>query len=151
MAANLGRDNIIAALEHTVGVLCITAKTFSNCLGNGLGSNADRSVASIPIHFWVDRPGSAICPGSVATHSISGIIGIAAHLTDLRFLNIPRNGYISPEGMITNISAFTKLEDLIIEVGSSPQSSRESSPDKKSQRSPPPTRTLVLVLFPTST
>src|SRR6266446_8537578 len=87
----------------------------------------------------------------ISFQGLPELLSIAAHLTDLRFLNIPRNGYISPEGVITSISALTKLEELTIEVGSSPQSSRESSPDKKSQRSPPPTRALVLVLFPTST
>ncbi len=85
----------------------------------------------------------------ISFQGLPELLSIAAHLTDLRFLNIPRNGYISPEGMITSIFALTMLEELTIEVGSSPQSSRESSPE--SQRSPPPTRALVLVLFPTST
>jgi hypothetical protein len=56
------------------------------------------------------------------------------HLVDLDLRKMPDSGYISPEAMVTGLSALTRLESLQIEFYSP-----ESRPDRKGQR--PPTRT----------
>ena len=65
----------------------------------------------------------------------------ATHLVDIHLSNIPHSGYISPEAMVTCVSALTRLETLHIGF-KSPQ----SFPDRRSQRLPPSTRTLLPIL-----
>jgi hypothetical protein len=59
------------------------------------------------------------------------------HLTSLTLSNIPHSGYISPEGMVTCISALISLEHLILEF-----QSPHFLPDWESRRPPPPTRSV---------
>jgi hypothetical protein len=68
----------------------------------------------------------------------------ATHLVDLRLVNIPRSGYISPEAMATCLFMSTSLETLYLGF-ESPQS--YPGPDLKSRRPFPPTRSV----FPTLT
>jgi hypothetical protein len=63
----------------------------------------------------------------------------ATHLVHLNLSRIPHSGYISPETMVTCVSALTRLETLHIGF-KSPQ----SRPDRR--RPPLPTRTLLPVL-----
>jgi hypothetical protein len=63
----------------------------------------------------------------------------ATHLVDLHLLNIPHSGYISPEAMVTCLSALIRLERLLIRF-ESPQ----SRPGQR--RQPPPTRAVIPVL-----
>ena len=65
----------------------------------------------------------------------------ATHLVDLRLLNIPHSGYISPEEMVTALSALTSLRGLTLRF----QSPR-SFPHQASRRPPPSTRSILLVL-----
>jgi len=61
----------------------------------------------------------------------------ATHLTDLRLLNVPHSGYISPEAMVSCLSALTRLGTLILDF----------EPPKSEHRRPPPsTRTLLPAL-----
>ncbi len=62
----------------------------------------------------------------------------ATQLTDLRLFNISHSGYISPEAMVSCLSALTKLERLILEF-----ESPESFPVREHRPPPPPTRTLL--------
>ena len=59
-------------------------------------------------------------------------------LVDLRLLDIPPSGYISPEAMVTALSALTRLRRLDLQLQSPrPRADRES-------RSPPPLTRVVL-------
>ena len=65
----------------------------------------------------------------------------ATHLVDLRLLNIPHSGYISPDVMVTALSALTSLSSFSLKF----QSPR-SCPDQASRRPPPSTRSVLPVL-----
>lgn len=67
---------------------------------------------------------------------------LSAHdLVDLRLLNIPESGYISPQAMVACVSVMTRLETLNLGFHS-PQ----SRPDRTSRRPPPMTRVDLPVL-----
>ena len=65
----------------------------------------------------------------------------ATHLVDLRYLNIPHSGYISPEAIVAVLSTLTSLKDLALGF-ESPQ----SRPDWANRRLPPLTRSVLPVL-----
>jgi hypothetical protein len=65
----------------------------------------------------------------------------ATRLTDLRLFNISDSGYISPEAMISCLSALTRLETLILEF-----EFPESFPVQEHRRPPPPTHILLPAL-----
>ena len=65
----------------------------------------------------------------------------ATHLVDLRFINIPHSGYISPERMVAALSTLTSLEYLSVGF-----ESPRSCPDPASRRPPPSTRSVLPVL-----
>ena len=65
----------------------------------------------------------------------------ATHLVKLCLWGIPHSGYISPEVMVNCLSALTRLETLNFKF-ESPQ----SSVDRNSRHSPPPTLTLLPAL-----
>jgi hypothetical protein len=66
----------------------------------------------------------------------------AIHLIELHLHLIPHSGYISPEVMITCLSALTSLERLSLEF-QSPQ----SYPNRETQCPPPPTRPILPTLM----
>jgi hypothetical protein len=65
----------------------------------------------------------------------------ASHLAQLRLINIPHSGYISPEAMATCLSVLTSLVTLCVQF-----ESPESSPDQESRRPPPATRSVLPAL-----
>jgi hypothetical protein len=65
----------------------------------------------------------------------------ATRLIHLDLWRIPHSGYISPQAMVTCLSALTSLKSLAIKF-ESPQ----SRPDRRSRRSPPQGRILLPVL-----
>jgi hypothetical protein len=65
----------------------------------------------------------------------------ATHLANLSLQNIPHSGYISPELMVTALSALTSLRSLLLEF----QSPR-SCPDRESRRPPLLTHSVFPVL-----
>jgi hypothetical protein len=62
-------------------------------------------------------------------------------LVSLDLQRIPHSWYISPDVMVTCLSALTHLKSLILGF-----ESRPSRPDRESRHSPPPTRTLIPAL-----
>jgi hypothetical protein len=62
-------------------------------------------------------------------------------LVDLRLWEIPYSGYISPDTMVTCLSALTRLENLDLEF-----ESPRSRPDRKSQRRPSSSRFVLPAL-----
>ena len=65
----------------------------------------------------------------------------ATHLTDLYLYNIPHSGYISPDAMVTALSASTSLESLAL-LFQSPR----SCPDRETRQQPPSTHSVLPVL-----
>ena len=65
----------------------------------------------------------------------------ATHLVHLDLWKIPHSGYISPEAIVTCLSTLIRLESLVIKF-----ESPRSRLDRKNQKPPPQTRTLVPVL-----
>jgi hypothetical protein len=63
------------------------------------------------------------------------------HLVHLTLCRIPRSGYVSPEAMITGLSALTRLEALDIGFHSP-----RYRPDRKGRRRRPPTRARLPIL-----
>ena len=63
------------------------------------------------------------------------LLSSATHLTDLHLVNIPFDGYISPETMVSCLSALTRLKSLKLEF-----EDPESIPVWEHQRPPPHTR-----------
>ena len=153
-----GVDNIVAALEHNdriceLGLRPVTGSQFKRVLAamqqpfpaltrlelqhrgetvlvdgdSFLGGSAPRLQT-----LWLDRI------------PISGLPKLLLSATDLVHLilwRIPHSGYISPEALVTCLSALTRLERLHIGF----QSPR-SRPDQRNRRPPPTTRTLLPVL-----
>jgi hypothetical protein len=62
-------------------------------------------------------------------------------LVSLELQCIPHSWYISPDAMVTHLSALPRLKSLILGF-----ESRQSHPDRESHHSPPPTRTLLPAL-----
>jgi hypothetical protein len=69
------------------------------------------------------------------------LLSSANGLVHLFLSNIPQSGYISPDALVTCLSALTSLKDLSFEF----QSPR-SRPDRASRRRPPPMRRSLPVL-----
>jgi hypothetical protein len=65
----------------------------------------------------------------------------APPLVDLCLLDIPHSGYISPEAMVTALSALTSLESLRLRF-----QYHRYRPDQASRRLPPPTRSVLPVI-----
>jgi hypothetical protein len=63
------------------------------------------------------------------------------HLVDLRLLETPHSGYISPEAMVTLLSVLSSLETLSLGFDSS-----RSRPDLESRSLPPPKRSVFPAL-----
>jgi hypothetical protein len=78
---------------------------------------------------------------SIPFPGLPKLLSSATHLTDLRLLNLSHSGYISPEAMVSCISALTRLETLFLEF-----ESPESFPVPEHRRPPPPTCTLLPAL-----
>ena len=62
----------------------------------------------------------------------------ATYLVYLHLYNIPHSGYISPDAMVTALTALTSLQILQLEFRSP-----RSHPDQASRHPPPPTRTVL--------
>ena len=90
--------------------------------------------------------GSAPCLRSLQLVSIPSpglpkLLSSATQLADLRLFNISRSGYISPEAMVSCVSALTRLEALILKF-----KSPESFPISKHRPTSPPTRSVLSAL-----
>ncbi len=78
---------------------------------------------------------------SIPCPALPRLLSSATDLVHLYLEDLPHSGYISPKGMVTCLSALTRLESLILRF----QSPR-SRPDRASRLSPPLTRTILPAL-----
>ncbi|KAI0000697.1 hypothetical protein BJV74DRAFT_986397 [Russula compacta] len=141
-----GADNVIAALEHcdrfTVWKNHVNiARAIPELTHVWLGPTDDGSVSVLPDSFLASAPRlRSLRLQSFRSPSSRKLLLSDSHLTYLYLWSIPRSGYISPEAMVTCLSALTKLETF--ELGfRSPQ----SRPNRTIQR-PPLTRVLLPAL-----
>ena len=147
-----GVDNIIAALEQRDRVCQITLNAlpcwkmdmfvpamlgpFPALEGIIFGADDD-AMAVVPDSFL---GGSAPQLQWFTLHAIPfpalpTLLSSARNLVDLQLSGIPRSGYISPEVMVTCLSAMPRLGDLHFQFDSP-----ESFPNRESRRHPPPAR-----------
>ncbi len=140
-------DDVIAALEHPGRVRYVRISV----TGSMLGRMAAAVQEPFPMltHLWLSSedenvpalPGEFL-GGSAPSLRVAHLAGIpfppmllssALGLVDLRLLDIPHDGYISPEAMVAGLAALTGLRTLFIGFNS-------PTPLSRSRRSDPITR-----------
>jgi hypothetical protein len=146
-------DNIIAVLEHCDRVLSIEFKDISNLELEKLFAAMQEPFPRLTyMRLWsygdvVLR--DSFMDGSAPRLRFLELNGVpfpglpklllsATHLVGLFLNRIPRSGYISPEAMVTALSALTSLESFILEF----QFPR-SYPGRATQRPPLLTRSVL--------
>ncbi len=129
-----GADNIIVALKHSDRVCSIDLNVGSLQLENVLTAMQvpfpeltdlsltlkDATASVIPDSFM---GGSAprlrlLCLDAIPFPALPNLLRSTTHLVDLRLLNIPQSGYISPEAMATCLSELTGLREISLEFQS---------------------------------
>ncbi|KAH9981604.1 hypothetical protein BJV74DRAFT_887447 [Russula compacta] len=144
-----GIGNIIAALEHNDRLRQIDLSCVPNSLLQRLAvvmqgpfpalrslvlRSKDESVPVISDKF-LDRSAprlQTLTLDGIPFPALRKLHSSASNLVQLDLLRIPSSGYISPEAMVTCLSAMTKLESLRLEFRSP-----RSRPGRTSQRPPP--------------
>ena len=159
MHTNLDMDDIITALKHNDRICQSTFSSISSSqleiilaamqrpfptLTNLTLSPEDETApvnadsflgGSAPPHLQTLKLSRVPFPG------LPKLLSSAADLVSLLLLKIPHSGYISPEDIVSGLSALNRLETLHIGF-----ESPRSRPDQTNQRLPPPTRTLLPAL-----
>ena len=153
-------DNIIAALEHPDRVRCVKLTLPSPLLAKVAKvmqepfpiltllrlSSEDVNVSTLPNTFLgrsAPQLREIYLEGIPFPTLPTLFLSSANDLVNLQLHNIPNNGYISPEAMVTGLTALNRLETLSIRFQSSIFHSNVSS------RTPPMTRIILpsLTLF----
>jgi hypothetical protein len=127
-----GVDNVVTALGHPCRVCRIDLwnipisdlnrfaaamnEPFQELTVLVLGTMGTNTVPVLPDSFL---GGSAprlqnLCFSGIPFPGIPKLLSSASDLVDLRLFDIPHSGYISPEAMVTGLSALTRLERLSI-------------------------------------
>lgn len=157
---NLGKDNIIATLEHNDRVCEIELRHISSSLWENVLTVmqepfpiltdlkllfADDMASVVPDSFLggsTPRLRKLVLDG-IPFPRLPKLLLSATHLVHLQLLNIPHSGYFTPESMVTCLSTLIRLESLTLKFESPrPRSDREN----RRLRIPPPTRTLLASL-----
>ncbi|KAI0249442.1 hypothetical protein BJV78DRAFT_1362871 [Lactifluus subvellereus] len=145
-------DNIIAALEHRDRVCDIELDELPSFLLERLATVTQEPfpvLTNIRLSCFDQAPpvlpdtflgGSAprlqsLYLSGIPSPALPKLLLSARDLVSLTLYRIPHTGYISPEAMVTCLSALTNLEWLTLEF-----ESPSSRPDRGSQRPPPLTR-----------
>ena len=123
-------DNIVAALEDSDRVLYVGISVTSSLLGK-MAVETQKPCLGLT-HLWLtskeedvpalpDRFLGGYAPSlrvarleGIGFPALPTLLSSALGLVDLRILNIPHNGYISPEAMVTSLAALTGLRTLLI-------------------------------------
>ena len=151
-----GVDNFIAALKHNDRICEINIWSVSSL-------QIEKALAAMQqpfpalTHLTLQGGTGAVIPASFLGGSAPGLQELilrrilfpglprlllsATHLIHLELWHIPHSGYISPEAMVTCLSALTRLETLEIRF-----ESPRSRPDRITRRPPPLTRILLPAL-----
>jgi hypothetical protein len=155
---NLGKDNIIATLEHNDRVCEIELRHISSSLWENVLTVmqepfpiltdlkllfADDMASIVPDSFLggsTPRLRKLVLDG-IPFPRLPKLLLSATHLVHLQLLNIPHSGYFTPESMVTCLLTLIRLESLTLKF----ESPRPRS-DRENRRLPPPTRTLLASL-----
>ena len=151
-----GVDNLIAALKHNDRIFQIDIWSNSNLRIEKVLAAMQQPFPALT-HLSLEGGTAAVAPASflggsapalqelfLGFISFSGfprLLLSATHLVQLELWGIPHSGYISPEAMVTCLSALTRLERLGIGF-----ESPRSRPDRITRRPPPLTRILLPAL-----
>jgi hypothetical protein len=147
-------DNAITALKlrgsiSTIDLTISQAKTWERIVA----VMQDPFPILEDLYLWLDEVipdsflgGSAprlkyLTLDAITFPALPNLLLSATDLVDLRLLDIPHSGYISPEVMVTSISGLTRLESLSLHFRSP-----RSHPDRADQFLPRSTRTLFPAL-----
>ena len=153
-----GEDNIVAALERNDRVCRIHLQEVSSSLWESVLAATQEpfpALTDVELHTSAKEPltvsdsflgGSApnlryLHLSCVPFRGLPKLLSSATHLVTLHLLRIPHSGYISPEAMVTALSALTRLTKYCLEF----QSPR-SCPERGRRRPPPPTRSVLPAL-----
>ena len=153
-----GKDNIVAALEHNDRVCRIHLEEVSSSLLEAvLAATQEPYPALTDIELHTSAKESPTVSGSflggsapnlrylrlscVPYPGLPKLLSSATHLVTLHLLNIPHSGYITPEAMVTALSALTRLQKCCLQFRSP-----RSCPDRGRRRPPPPARSVLPAL-----
>ena len=143
-----GVDNFIAALEHNDRICQFDVWQVSSSQMEKVLAAMQRPFPALTrLHLMVQSEGGTapalqtLNLDSIPFPELGKLLLTTPHLVHLELWDIPHSGYISPEAMVTGLSAMTRLENLEFEF-ESPQ----SRPDRNTRRPPPQTRFLLPVL-----
>jgi len=139
-----GVSNIMSALQQHNRVCSIDMWNVPNSLLKEFAAMREPFPALTKLELWsfdenvAVLPDSFLCGGSPHLRSLEldGIpfpglpkLLLSTHrLVTLRLWSIPRSGYISPEAMVTALSALTSLESLFLQFRSPPSQADRASP-----------------------
>ena len=154
-----GTDNIIAALGQRNRVRQVILG--GRQLGEVLATMQVPFPELVEMHLWSKYKSSSASPvipdsflggsaprlqklrlSSLSFPGLPTLLLSAIHLVDLYLDGIPHSGYISPEAMVTTLSAMPNLKMLHLEF-----QSRQSRPDWESQSLPPPEHAILPALY----
>jgi hypothetical protein len=153
-----GVNNLVAALEHNDRICQISIWPVSSLqMETVLAAMQQPFPALTQLKLMAKGGTAAVIPSSFLGGSAPALQELvleyilfpglrklllsATHLAHLYLRYIPHSGYISPEAMVTCLSALTKLERLFIGF-----KSPRSRPDSITRRPPPQTRILLPAL-----
>jgi hypothetical protein len=146
-------DNVIAALERNDRVCQITLKLDQQSEKvldamqepfpalTHLSLSSDIEIAPVVPNSFIGGSAPRLQYLRLERVPIPGLPKLLLSTTDLVRLNllrIPHSGYISPEAIVTCLSALPRLEKLYLEF-----ESPRSRPNSESRRLPPPTRSVL--------
>jgi hypothetical protein len=131
----------IGQLEHVVSLMGVPFPALTN-----LKLTLDEMDRTVPVLPDLFLGGSAprlqhLELDGFSFPGLPNLLLSAGGLVSLELRRIPHSWFISPDAMVTHLSALTRLESLTLEF-----EFRRSRPDRESRHSPPPTRTLIPAL-----
>jgi hypothetical protein len=152
------QDNIVAALAHKDRVCRIMLGNVSSSLWEGVLAATQEpfpALTDMELHTSAKEPktvsdsflgGSApnlryLRLSRVPFPGLPKLLSSATHLVTLHILLIPHSGYVSPEAMVTALSALTRLKEYCLEFRSP-----RSCPERGRRRPPPSTRSVLPAL-----
>ena len=153
-------DNIIATLEHCVRVRNIWIRNLTSSQLERLALIMQEPFPALTLLELQLEAGETLAPAlpnmflggsaprlqklffsGIPFPGLPSLLLSATNLFDLSLKGIPHTGYISPEAMVTCLSALTRLTRLFIEF-----QSPASRPDRRRRRPPLLTRVILPVL-----
>ena len=128
-------------LEKILSVMQVPFPALTNLKFTFFVNNRDRTVPVLP-DLFLGRSAPRMRHLKLEGFSLPHLLLSTTGLVSLELRRIPHSWYISPDAMVTHLSALTRLNSLVLGF-----KFRRSRPDLDSHHSPPLTRTLVPALI----